>query len=140
LRRWPEVSPLVELHLPGIVARDWRTIDGPHLNGVRGLSLTGGASSALEAVAASPHLGQLEELHLTPDRSNIHWPEDQYRAFAASPLAERVKRLHAEVGSPAQVLTLYGGLAQSGAPLGNLTALDLHAPFSVTEPDEIDNL
>ena len=130
LRKWADVSPLAALDLHGIVARDWRAIDGPHLNGVRTISLGQSNSLGLPAVAASPHLSQLEALHLIPDRSNLHWPAEQYRAFAGSPLAGRITRLSVVLRDVTEALAFHG------APLSNLTALAIRAPESLSEQEE----
>lgn len=125
LRRWRDVSPLAVLDLHGIVARDWQAIDGPHLDGVRRLSLNHGARTGLEAVANSAHLPQLEELHLNPDRSNLHWAEEHYRAFAASALPERLRRLTVVLGGLGEAEALMN------APLQNVTALTVQGAPNV---------
>lgn len=130
LRKWADVSPLAALDLHGIVGRDWRAIDGPHLAGLHTLSLGQSNSAGLEAVAASPHLVQLKELHLIPDRSNILWAGEQYRAFAGSPLAGRITRLNVVFADVTESLALHS------APLGKITALGIHAPRSLSEQEE----
>jgi uncharacterized protein (TIGR02996 family) len=119
LRRWSEVSPLARLELSGVVVRDWRAIDGPHLNGLRALELKFGVSTLLDAIGRSPHLLQLEDLRLVPDRSNGTWGEKQYRALAASLLAERVKRLNVEIAVPTETRAL------AEVPFRNLAGLDV---------------
>jgi uncharacterized protein (TIGR02996 family) len=131
LRAWRAASPLAALDLHGIVARDWHAIDGPHLAGLRVLSLSHGASTGLDAVAASPHLPQLEEMHLNPDRSNFHWAEEHYRAFAASSLPKRLRRLSVVIAGPADVQALVR------APLRNVTALTVQAAQNVTDRVEV---
>ncbi|MCI0699710.1 MAG: TIGR02996 domain-containing protein [Planctomycetia bacterium] len=131
IHRWSEASPLAALDLHGIVARDWRNIDGPHLCGLRRLNLSGGARTGVEAVARSNHLDQLEELWLDSDRSNIHWPEELYRTFADSGLAQRVKRLHLEIARYPEAQAL------GSTSLEHLTALEITTPSTVTYPDEI---
>lgn len=131
LRRWRDASPLAVLDLHGIVSRDWRAIDGPHLNGVRMLSLSHSVRTGLEAVATSPHLTQLEELHLNPDRSNFHWAEEQYQAFAVSQLPERLRRLTVVVAGQAEAQAL------ACAPLRNVAALTVQAAPNVTDVEEI---
>jgi uncharacterized protein (TIGR02996 family) len=131
LRRWPGVSPLARLELCGVVARDWRAIDGPHLNGLRALELKFGAATLLDALGRSPHLSQLEELRLVPDRSNSTWGEQQYRALAAALLAERVKRLKVEIAVPAETRAL------AGIAFRNLTGLEIRFYlFGVNEPSQ----
>ena len=121
LRKWADVSPLAELDLHGIVASDSRAIDGPHLSGLRALSLGQSNSIGLSAITASPHLPKLEALHLIPDRSNLQWAAEQYRAFASSSLAGRITRLSVELADVTEALALHG------APLRNLTALAVRA-------------
>jgi uncharacterized protein (TIGR02996 family) len=121
LRRWCDASPLGVLDLNGIVGRDWHAIDGPHLRGVRALRLSHGVRSGLEAVASSPHLAQLEELTLEPNRSNFQWPEELYRAFGLSPLVGRVRRLTVVISGPNESRVL------TRVPLHNVTALTVHA-------------
>jgi uncharacterized protein (TIGR02996 family) len=127
LRRWRDASPLTMLDLHGIVSRDWQAIDGPHLRGLRTLSLNNGARGGLEAVAASTYLGQLEELHLNPDRSNVQWAEDQYRAFARSPLPERLRRLTVAVAAPAEAQAL------ARASLQNVTSLTVQSSPNIAD-------
>jgi uncharacterized protein (TIGR02996 family) len=122
LRRWADAAPLAALHLHGIVGRDWQAIDGPHLNGLRTLTLAQGANGVLSVVAASGHLARLETLNLVPDRANFLWPPEQYREFAASPLAARVTRLSAVLGNVTEALALRPALRE------NLTALEVRAP------------
>jgi uncharacterized protein (TIGR02996 family) len=119
LRRWTTAAPLTALHLFGAVARDWRHIDGEHLHGIRELRLQQASAGAVTQIGSSRHLPRLDELALYPDRTNSAWPADQYRAFAASPLAERVKRLTVVIGSPAETAAL------DGPHLANLTGLHL---------------
>jgi uncharacterized protein (TIGR02996 family) len=124
LRRWPDAAPLARLELSGLVARDWRFINGPHLSGIHTLELKHGSSNLLDALGRSPHLPHLETLRLTPDRSNINWGAEQYRVLAASPLAARVKRLSVEVAGDAETRAL----ADSSFP--NLTQLEIRSPRS----------
>jgi uncharacterized protein (TIGR02996 family) len=122
IRRWSETAPLARLELYGSLGRDWRVIDGPHLNGLRALELKYGARTVPETVGRSAHLTQLEELRLIPDRSNTGCGEQQYRALALSPLAARINRLISEIGTPAEARELIG------APFRNITALDVRTP------------
>jgi uncharacterized protein (TIGR02996 family) len=108
VRRWTEAAPLTSLILHGTVARDWRLIDGEHLRGVREIGLGAAATSALTAVAGSRHLPRLEELSLRPDRSNVAWPAEQYRAFSESSLASRVKWLKVVIGTADEADALDG--------------------------------
>src|SRR5262245_20951959 len=78
LRRWTRAAPLTSLNLRGMVARDWKAIDGEHLRGVRDLGLGDAAATAIREVGESTHLPRVEELSLRPDRSNIAWPPEQY--------------------------------------------------------------
>src|SRR5262245_11171653 len=52
LRRWATASPLAELDLRGIVARDWRKIDGLHLCGLLRIRLFHVAKFGLETIAS----------------------------------------------------------------------------------------
>jgi uncharacterized protein (TIGR02996 family) len=131
VRRWTTVAPLTVLQLRGTVARDWKLIDGEHLRGVRELRLGHAAATAVAVIGASPHLPRLEELTLRPDRSNIAWPAEQYRAFAESPLAGRVKWLHVVVGAPDEVAAL------DGPHLANLAGLHVEGAASLI-PDRED--
>ena len=126
LRKWREASPLAVLDLHGIVARDWHAITGPHLGGVRALNLSHGARSGLEAVAASASLPQLEELLLNPDRSNFHWAEEHYQAFAASSLPERLQRLTVVLAGEIE------GRVLADARLQNITSLTVLAASNAT--------
>ncbi|MBN9122880.1 MAG: hypothetical protein J0I06_27705 [Planctomycetes bacterium] len=132
LRKWADTSPLAALDLHGIVARDWRAIDGPHLSGLRALGLGQSAGPGLTAVASSAHLSRLEALHLVPDRSNVRWATEQYRAFADSPLAGRVTRLSIVLADVGEALAFHG------APLDNLTALEIRTPRTLSEREEFD--
>ena len=122
LHRWPEAAPLARLELNGVVGRDWRAIDGPHMSGLRALELKFASSTVVDPVTRSRHLTQLEELRIAPDRANLAWGEQAYRALALSPLVARVRRLSVEVGTPAEVWELWG------APFQNLAVLDVRAP------------
>jgi uncharacterized protein (TIGR02996 family) len=122
LRRWADVSPLAALDLRGVIGRDWRAIDGPHLSGLRALRLSHNSGAGFEAITGSPHLSRLEALRLDPDRSNAQWPAQQYRMFASSPLAGRVTRLSITLADATESLALHG------APLSKLTALEVRAP------------
>lgn len=131
LRKWRDASPLAVLDLHGIVSRDWQAIDGSHLRGVRSLSLSHGARTGLEAVANSRHLPQLEEVLLNPDRSNFHWPEEFYRAFTASTLPERIRRLTVGLSTPVEAEAL------ANAPLRHVTALTVEAAQSLNDRAEV---
>jgi uncharacterized protein (TIGR02996 family) len=128
VRRWTRATPLTALHLSGIVALDWKMIDGEHLHGVRELSLLGTNTAAVRAVAASPHLPRLEELSLRPDRSNAAWAVELYRTYAASPLAGRVKQLQVVIRSTEEVEALHG------PHLANLARLHIIGPPTVVDP------
>src|SRR5262249_10876745 len=132
LRKWADASPLATLDLHGIVPRDWRAIDGPHLSGLRTLRLGQSNSAGLSAVTASPPLRHREAPHLPPARYNIRWPAEHCRAFADSPLAARVTRLGLVLADVTESLALHG------APLGNLTALEVGSPRTLSEPEEFD--
>jgi uncharacterized protein (TIGR02996 family) len=132
LGRWSDASPLAELDLHGILARDWHMIDGPHLAGLRTLRLGQSAGAGMRAIGNSAHLSRLEALHLDPDRSNSQWPPEQYRAFGDSSLGERLSRLSLVLTDVTEVLALHG------APLGHLTALEIRAPRGLSEREEFD--
>ena len=120
IHAWTTAAPLTALHLHGTVGREWRLIDGEHLRGVRELMLDSSAATAVTAIAESRHLSRLEELSLHPDRSNIAWPAEQYRAYTASSLATRVRRLNVVIGRMEEAEAL------NGPHLANLVALTLH--------------
>lgn len=73
-------------------------IDGEHLHAVREIVLDSSAATAVTAIAESRHLPHLDTLTLNPDRSNSAWPAEQYRAYANSSLADRVKHLKVVIG------------------------------------------
>ncbi len=131
IQRWTEAAPLASLYLHGTVGRDWRWIDGEHLHGVRELSLGHAAATAVTTIAGSRHLPRLNDLTLRPDHSNIDWPAEQYRAFAHSSLASRVRWLRVVIGSPAEAAAL------DGPHLANLTGLHID-PVPVDERDRED--
>ena len=123
VRAWTNAAPLTALHLHGTVGREWKSIDGEHLHGVRELLLGSAAATAVTAVAQSRNLPRLEELSLRPDRSNIAWPAEQYRAFVDSSLATRVRWLNVVIGRADETEVLHGahfanlsGLSLSGLP------------------------
>lgn len=130
IRRWADVSPLEGLDLRGTVARDWRAIDGEHLRGVRVLKLEQAAAPTVTAAGASKHLPRIEELHLKPDRSNVLRPVEQYRAFARSPLAERVRRLRVVIGGGTEAAAL------DGPHLATLRGLHIEVVYVTGEPLE----
>src|SRR5207249_1116511 len=118
LTRWAAAAPLAALHLSGASPGDWRAIDGPHLRGVRHLSLLSAAGTGLKAAAASPHLGQLESLSLEPVRADeSQSAQALYRALSASALAERLRRLSLSFADGTE------GRAFRKAQLRTLTAL-----------------
>ena len=121
---WTTAAPLASLHLHGTVGREWEVIDGEHLRGVRELVLDSCAANLLTAVGRSRHLPAIDTLALRPDRSNAAWPAEQYRAYADSGLAARVRRLRVAVGRVAEVGALLG------PHLDELVELSLGGPVS----------
>jgi uncharacterized protein (TIGR02996 family) len=122
LRLWGNVAPLAALHLQGTVPGDWKAIDGPHLRGVRELTLRHATTDVIRAVAGSADVPRLDDLTLLPDRSNADWPAEQYRGFANSSLVKRVKWLRVVIGTP------YEAVALANAHLVNLCGLDVQGP------------
>jgi uncharacterized protein (TIGR02996 family) len=108
VRAWTNAAPLTALHLHGTVGREWKSIDGEHLHGVRELLLGSAAATAVTAVAQSRNLPRLEELSLRPDRSNIAWPAEQYRAYVDSSLPGRVRWLLVVIGTAEEAAALRG--------------------------------
>jgi uncharacterized protein (TIGR02996 family) len=119
INAWATIAPLTSLQLHGAAGREWNLIDGACLHGVRKLALLGADTWAVTAVAGSQHLPQLEDLALRPDRSNAAWPAEQYRAYAKSSLATRVRRLKVVITRAEEAEAL------SGPHLANLTGLEL---------------
>jgi hypothetical protein len=98
---------------------------------VRELTLRHTTANTVTAIGRSVDLPRLDDLTLLPDRSNADWPVEQYRGFAESSLAERVKWLRVVVGTDAEAEAL------AGPHLANLRGLDVEGVL-VTE-DYLDN-
>lgn len=83
LSRWSTASPIAELVVAAPYTEGW--IDGPHLAGVKSLTLDDYDPVALLGLLNSPHLARLEELTLC-----VHVGLDDYNAMFAEEFAHAV--------------------------------------------------
>jgi uncharacterized protein (TIGR02996 family) len=68
LTRWTTAAPLTAIH--GAQPLDEHWYDGPHLCGVRSLTLHNPVAECLSALFQSPYLPRLDEVHVWPDWSH----------------------------------------------------------------------
>ena len=98
LPRWPAVAPLKDLHTSAAYTETW--IGGPHLAGMKSLTLEDFETVALKGALGSPHLSRLEALtlHLSEygDINNSHFADELANALAF-PRIRQLKRLSTPV-------------------------------------------
>ena len=127
LNRWLTVAPLADLSAVAPYAEAW--IDGPHLAGLRSLTLEDYDPVALHGALTSPHLSRLEELTLREsddgDVGNAHFA-GELAVAVVSPRTRQLKRLSIPVWSDREAEAI--GNAEN---LAGLEALEvqMHSPL-----------
>jgi uncharacterized protein (TIGR02996 family) len=121
LHRWLRISPLMKLHAIAPYTEQW--IDGPHLAGLRSLTLEDYDQVVLHGVLNSPHLVNLDELVFrVPD-----YREVEHARFAGEleqalhlPRARQLKRLSLPLWTDRAAEVLANAVSLAG-----LEALDI---------------